>query len=235
MTPKTRLWYLNAFNQYRQAVGDEWPPTEDHLCRFLNKILARKLKPATVDNYYRAIRAWFNWLHKRQLIEQNPIELTDRPPKDKPLPRAPHSDDVNRFFDVLTEKVNVRWQYCRDLALFSLAIDTGGRISELAALEVPVLVFSGQPAGRCHFGNGVFSPGPDVRRLHRSRAVRLPFFGPPQSPTAASLLFFIWTKRQHPLLLAGAGTCLWRIPPKTCKPLWATKKLALKPRSTTGW
>jgi site-specific recombinase XerD len=60
----------------------------------------------------------------------------DRPPKGDPLPRAPHIDDLRRFFEVLTEKASLRWQYCRDLALFSLAIDTGGRIGELAALTV---------------------------------------------------------------------------------------------------
>ncbi len=136
IAPKTRKWYLNALNQYQQFVGNEWPPTEEHLCAFLDAILDRGLKPATINNYYRAIRAWLNWLHKRQLIEQNPIELVDCPPKQKPLPRAPHSDDINRFFDVLAGKIDVRWQYCRDLALFSLAIDTGTRIGELAALEV---------------------------------------------------------------------------------------------------
>lgn len=133
---KTREWYLNAFSQYRQLVGNEWPPTEEHVGIFLNKILARGLKPATVDNYYRAIRAWLNWLKTKQLIEQNPIELIDPPPKRKPLPRAPHLDDVNQLFDVITERINVHWQYCRDLALFSLAIDTGARIGELAALDI---------------------------------------------------------------------------------------------------
>lgn len=137
-SPKTVLFYQVPLYQYRDSVGPQfWPPTPASIDAFLIAGKQRGLKESTVRGYWKALKTWLDWLHKRGKLARNPIDFVERPPAPKLLPRAPQQADLQKFFDYLRDAAKLgHWLDVRALALWSLALDTGLRVSELAALTM---------------------------------------------------------------------------------------------------
>lgn len=138
-SPKTVLYYQTPLNQFRAYIGYLWPPTPESIDAFLLACKQRGLKESSVEGYYKALKIWLTWLHKRGKLASNPIELAERPPAPKLLPRAPRLQELEKLFDYLenvADKGRGHWLDVRALALWSLALDTGLRVGELAALTV---------------------------------------------------------------------------------------------------
>lgn len=138
-SPKTVLYYQTPLNQFRSFTGYLWPPTPESIDAFLYNCKQRGLKESSVEGYYKALKIWLTWLYKRGKLASNPIELAERPPAPKLLPRAPRLQELEKLFDYLeavADKGRGHWLDVRALALWSLALDTGLRVGELAALSV---------------------------------------------------------------------------------------------------
>jgi integrase/recombinase XerC len=141
LRPGTLHWYRNSLKQYAQAISDidpQWPPHKRHLDTYFATFEARQLAPASRDNYYRAIRAWLNWLERQQYISCNPLKEYELPFKKKRrlLPKAPPERDMKKLFDTISARQDESWHNLRDYALFSVALDTGARIGELADIQL---------------------------------------------------------------------------------------------------
>ncbi|TET42377.1 MAG: hypothetical protein E3J66_03675 [Dehalococcoidia bacterium] len=78
-------------------------------------------------NYYRAIKAFCNWLHRQGYIPENPIRFVDAPkPSKQILP------------SLTMEQVQYLMEQCdnlRDKAIISLLADSGMRLNELANIH----------------------------------------------------------------------------------------------------
>lgn len=137
---KTQAGYRSVLYLFRAYIGPQtWPITPEHIDAYLNDCKARGLKETTVDDYYSCLKIWLTWLHKRGRVGSNPIELAEKPPHPKPLPRAPQRKDLQTFFshlEAVTDKGKGHWLDVRALALWSLALDTGLRVGELATLTI---------------------------------------------------------------------------------------------------
>jgi site-specific recombinase XerD len=135
---KTILWYENSFRFYKNATGrlPGWPVEVAHLVAFFEAMKEVGLAGSSRNNYWRAIRAFLNWCHKNGFIRDNPARLVDPPKAPRPLPKAPARADMTRLLKTVNQAAKQRWQPCRDYALFSLALDTGARIGELARMKI---------------------------------------------------------------------------------------------------
>jgi site-specific recombinase XerD len=131
----TVAFYELPLRQYREHVGDLfWPPSDSSINSYLAACKKRGLKPNTLFAYYRALKTWLTWLTRRGVIERNPMDLVERPARSKKVPRAPKLGLLILWFQAM--KHDPGWQASRDLALFSLLLDTGLRIGEAARLEL---------------------------------------------------------------------------------------------------
>ena len=79
-------------------------------------------------NYYVAIRALCNWLHKTGNIESNPIKLIDPPKTRRKLLTSPTDKQV----DNIIRSTELPHEKC----LVALAFSSGLRLSELSRIEV---------------------------------------------------------------------------------------------------
>jgi site-specific recombinase XerD len=131
--PATVAWYKSAFNCYRSATAHlpDWPPGLEHCLAFLEEFKSRGLSEHSCDNYYRSMRAFFNWLVEIEALPKNPLFLVDAPPTPDPLPSAPRIDNMISLLKTVADAGTGNWRYVRDMALFSLALDTGARIGEI--------------------------------------------------------------------------------------------------------
>lgn len=138
-SPKTILYYKTPLHQFRAQAGPHFPPTPESIDAFLIGCKDRGLKESSVEGYYKALKIWLTWLFKRGKLASNPIDLVERPPSPRLLPRAPRRTELQTLFSYLeavADKGRGHWLDVRALALWSLALDTGLRVSELSALHI---------------------------------------------------------------------------------------------------
>lgn len=142
----TKAFYAKALKSYQQ-ISPEWPPTLETIVKFVNHHQTNNADSTTYV-YYNVVRMFVLWLLKRRLIEDNPLEDLSTPRSPDDLPRALPPETLKLFFDHLETEVErvltpgkkkpalYGWREIRDLAFFSLLLDTGLRLSEACNILV---------------------------------------------------------------------------------------------------
>ena len=99
--------------------------------------------PSTVSLTYRAVQQWFAWLVNEDELDADPTARMHAPiVPEKPVPIL--TDE--RLQTILAACEGRRLVDRRDMALFRLLIDTGGRLAEIAGLQVDDLDLTAQTA-----------------------------------------------------------------------------------------
>lgn len=143
--PRTVEWYMNTYRYYKTAsagLGPDWPPTPAHGLAFFEMFNEHELSDYSRSNYYRGIRGFFNWLVETGALNRNPLDALGRVKAPRPLPKSPDEEEVAELLKTVSQAIREdkdrrSWQTVRDLAMFSLALDTGARLNELAAMRMP--------------------------------------------------------------------------------------------------
>jgi integrase len=135
--PATVAAYETALRQYAAHVGaNHWPPTESSINSFLAGVRRRGRKESTLYFYHSSLNTWLEWLRKRNRIDHNPMDLVERVRKPRPIPRGPDERDMAQLMRYLKEMAaSGTWMELRNLAMLSLALDTGMREGEIAGLR----------------------------------------------------------------------------------------------------
>jgi len=99
------------------------------LIGFIDHLLARRLKPKTINCYLDSIRGFYDYLiYEQQLHIQNPVKPGDALRMSKPLPRFLMDDQVRALFAQINDP--------RDFAIFKLMLRCGLRVDEVAKLTL---------------------------------------------------------------------------------------------------
>jgi site-specific recombinase XerD len=96
----------------------------------------RAKKPAsktTVHDYYRALRTFFNWLEREGLMKENPFAHLKPPKTENKVVAALTPEEVTHLLHCCSGKTPLD---VRNTALVSVLLDSGLRVSELAALTI---------------------------------------------------------------------------------------------------
>jgi len=144
---------LSGLLWFSKARG--WPPPDrlkrEHLSDFLGYVAtepkrwdgdgrrpARKqASPATVYHYGKVLRFFFSWAKEEEYLEQNPAARLELPrPRYRQI--EPYSnEEVKAMLDTCERDIeNHRYLGIRNLAIISLFVDTGLRLSELANMKL---------------------------------------------------------------------------------------------------
>lgn len=146
LSGNTQTHYRQALKHYR-TISPDWPPTPESIIRFINWCQAN-YQDSTVFSYWAVVRGFVRFLVKRRIINDNPLEEIAPPPKAEELPRAPAAEQIERLMSYLekeVEKVLTKgqkrygyqgWREVRNLALYSLILDTGLRVNEAVSVHL---------------------------------------------------------------------------------------------------
>jgi site-specific recombinase XerD len=142
-SPNTIDAYLHAVRQlgvFLEAHGmptDVTDITREHVEHFITDILSRH-RPATANQRYRSLQAFFRWLLDEGEIDRSPM-ANMKPPKiaDDP-PAVLTEDQLIRLFKACEGKQHAER---RDAAIIRLLLDTGMRRHELATLKLADIDF----------------------------------------------------------------------------------------------
>ena len=127
--------YMSTLKQY--IVWLKVPieaATHKDLVGFIDYLLAKRLKPKTINCYLDSIRGFYDYLIHDELIQMhNPVRPGDTLRMSKPLPRFLRDDQVRRLFEQIDDP--------RDLAIFKLMLRCGLRVEEVAKLTLAAVDF----------------------------------------------------------------------------------------------
>ena len=112
------LWYL-------ASEPNRWDST--------SPAAKKQVTSTTVNGYFRALRTFFNWLEREELVIENPFKNLKPPKIDKKVIQALSPTEIDRLFKVCAGKSVLD---VRNKAILSVFLDTGLRISELTNLTL---------------------------------------------------------------------------------------------------
>lgn len=102
-------------------------------------------KPATRNNYLSALRSLFTYFLENDMIDTAPVLKIRQATVNKTIPVALNDNQIDRISDTImngSEFISAKQEEsrlitsARDLAIYTLALHTGIRISELVSLDV---------------------------------------------------------------------------------------------------
>jgi site-specific recombinase XerD len=188
-SPRTIEAYREAVVQLTAFLRERGMPTDlrairrEHIEEWLI-VLAERWTPATVNNRYRGLQAFWRWCLEEELIGDSPMAKM-KPPRvpEQPVPVL-RVEDVRRL--VATAEKTRTLEDRRDAAILRLFYSTGVRLSELANLRY-------RPDDPTE--NDIDLDQQQVRVLGKGGRMRLVSTG---AQTARALDRYLLLRRAHP-------------------------------------
>jgi site-specific recombinase XerD len=158
-SPKTIRSYQDVLTRFITSIGDI--PTDtlmpDHISDYIasltnlpGKVADRQFSSHSLMKHYQVIRTWVRWMYAQDFISTCPTNKTHAPKLGDPIPSALSDDEVKALFRHIREEKG-RTARFRDEVIFTLFLDTGMRLNEVACLTVDDLNIQ---EGRIHIKNG---------------------------------------------------------------------------------
>ena len=105
----------------------------EHLRSHLSGLRRKGLSSETVFRAYGAIRCAFRFWKREGKLADNPMELIERPRRERTLIRPLNPEQAARLLEMPDARSS---QGLRDRAMMALMLDSGLRVSEVLSLEV---------------------------------------------------------------------------------------------------
>lgn len=105
---------------------------------YLSFLYEREFQNSSVSRYISALRSFFKYLVKENIIESSPIELIDFPKKEKKLPKVLYYDELEKILAIPDTSTPLG---LRDLAILETLYSTGVRVSELVQIKLKNISF----------------------------------------------------------------------------------------------
>jgi integrase/recombinase XerC len=143
LSPHTVAAYRRDLTEFRDWLASQradwrWDAVDRLDMRSYLGFLARKgLARRSIGRKLSAIRTFYRWLHREQIVDANPARTVHSPKQEKKLPAWLTRSDVDRLF-VLAENRAAEGGFrgARDLAILETFYATGVRVSELQGLSL---------------------------------------------------------------------------------------------------
>jgi integrase/recombinase XerD len=132
--------YKNDLNQFLKHITKRHPDLEnwsevsaDIVEEYVDFMGDQTYASSSVARKVAAVKSFFNYLHSRSLIGDNPTTQVDSPKVKKRLPQTLDFDDVERLLQAPKQKRSPK--NLRDTALLAMLYATGMRVTEVVSLQ----------------------------------------------------------------------------------------------------
>ena len=150
-SPETVRWVMSSVTYFSEFLGPEGQDinsiTGNDLRRFIIELQQRpkflkhpktrtqptNLSDQSIQTYARAIRAFFGYLHREELIDHNPMAKVKMPKVTKKVVPTFSDKEVEKLLSQPNKKTDRGF---RDYALMLTLVDTAARLSEVANFVV---------------------------------------------------------------------------------------------------
>ena len=117
--------------------GWQWERVDRLAVRgFMAHLLRRGLAKRSVARTLSAVRSFYRWMHRQEMVTSNPLRGVGSPKLDKHLPAWLDRSQVESLFAVAELRAQGgRFEDVRNLAILELFYSSGLRVSELAGIR----------------------------------------------------------------------------------------------------
>ncbi len=151
-SPRTMTNYRNALAAYREWRGtgfSSWRnASTDDFRDYLFDLMKQGLKRATIRLRFAALRSFYKFLVLRHGLGHSPVAAVQLPKPERSLPVVLTVKQIDQLLTLpltlAAEPKSPPWLRHRDAAILELFYSSGLRISELLALNVSDLDFTGE-------------------------------------------------------------------------------------------
>lgn len=132
---KNDLSQFLSFIQAQHAEVSNWGDVGDEVVRdYVAHMREQPYASSSVARKVAAIKSFFQFLNKRELVPENPTAKVDSPKVKKRLPKTLSEEDVERLLATPSQEKSPK--NLRDTALLNLLYATGMRVTEIVSLRV---------------------------------------------------------------------------------------------------
>jgi len=147
---KTMRWIMSSVTYFSDFLGPERQDidgiTGNDLRQFIialqrrpkflnhpyNKPKQEKISAQSIETYARAIRAFFGYLHREEMIDRNPMEKVKMPKVPKKVVPTFSQKEVENLLSQPNKKTDMGF---RDYTILLTFVDTAARLSEIALIN----------------------------------------------------------------------------------------------------
>lgn len=129
--PATIKWYSSTLEYLLRDYMDLEVEAIDR--QLVNQVLDKKVKPATLANYDRALRGFVNWLVGVDYLAKNPFKGRKRPKEEFYLKEVLTPEEIKALFKAASR--DPRYRY-RNMSILALALGSGLRAAEICRLQL---------------------------------------------------------------------------------------------------
>lgn len=136
----TEISYLNDLTQFEGFITSETgefnlSDIDSDLIRiWISQMVEEGIKPRSVNRKLSAVKSFFKYLKKQQVVTHNPAEIVSGPKVSKRLPNFVNDNDMEKILDDDTEYPD-NFEGYRDRFIIELLYVTGMRRAELIGLK----------------------------------------------------------------------------------------------------
>lgn len=149
-SPHTIRNYQSDLEQFRIFLSEGDPNAPVNLDSidalrirgFLAHLFSNEKKKTSIARKLAAVRAFFKFLTRENILSANPSSTVSTPKLDKTLPRIMTEEEMNTFLDQVSKAAQSREPaILRDRAILELLYASGLRVSELVGLDLRAVNF----------------------------------------------------------------------------------------------
>lgn len=128
--------FVEYLSKYYSGAAWSWEKVDRLAMRgFLGALAKRGLGKRSMARTLSAIRSFYRWMHRNEIVDTNPARAVGAPKLDKHLPGYLDRAQIDLLFTMAeTEAHNGGFLEWRNLAILELFYSTGMRLSELQGL-----------------------------------------------------------------------------------------------------
>lgn len=126
---------LNKVIKYMQIQGvtEVQQITENHLISYVTSLEENQFTAATISRNIASMKAWFHFMQREHMIDEDPSERLRAPKIEKKIPEILSMEEV---VQLLEQPKSRSPKEIRDKAMLELLYATGIRVTELISLKV---------------------------------------------------------------------------------------------------
>ena len=122
---------LSEFNEYMN--NNLLKITKDDVFNYLKHLYDNNISKSSISRKLSALRSFYNYLLKKEIVSVNYFENVKNPKKDSSLPKFVKDEDIDKMFLIPDTRT---WIGKRNLLIIRMLYATGLRVSELVSIKL---------------------------------------------------------------------------------------------------
>ena len=106
---------------------------KDDVNNYLKYLYEQNTSKSSISRKLSSLRSFYNYLLKKEIIDNNYFSLIKNPKKDSSLPKYVKEEDIDKMFSIPNTRT---WIGMRNLLIIRMLYATGLRVSELINVKI---------------------------------------------------------------------------------------------------